>query len=109
MYKKINEFANYLMENSKKWNKPTFVYEQYHKHIVECKQLRESDDRHLQAELLDKAIIACIGKKLKITDEDFVELKQHLCDYGVVEFSSVEGLFEYRKKKFLSKLNLNGG
>ena len=109
MYTNINELANYLMENSKKWNKPTFVYEQYHKHIVECKQLHESNDKHLQAELLDKAIIACVGKKLKITDEDFIELKQHLCDYGVVEFSSAEGLFEYRKKKFLSKLNLNGG
>lgn len=109
MYKRINEFADYLMANSKKWNKPTFVYEQYNKHMVECKKLRKSNDKHLQAELLDKAIIACIGKKLKIIDEDFLELKQHLCDYGVVEFSSVEELFEYRKNKFLSKLNLNGG
>ena len=109
MYKKINEFADYLMVNSKKWNKSTFVYEQYCKHIVECKELRKSNDKHLQAELLDKAIIACIGKKLKITDEDFLELKEHLCDYGVIEFSSVEGLFEYRKNKFLSKLNLNRG
>lgn len=113
MYKKINELANYLMENSKKWNKKGFVLEQYTNHIEECSELSKSQDEHLQAELLDKAIIACIGNKLNMMsieyERDMLELKKHICDYGIIEFKTIEELFQRRKEKFLSKLNLNGG
>lgn len=113
MIKEVEEFAEFLMNNSKKWNKKKFVLEQYISHIEECNELRICGDNHLQSELLDKMIIGMVGRKIGINiieyEEDLIEFKSHICNYGILEFKTLDDLFDRRKVKFLSKLNLNGG
>lgn len=106
----IKGFASYLMANSKKWNDKEFVQEQYDNHILECMDLRNACDPHLQAELLDKAIISAVMDKLGMfcIGGNIIEFERSVRD-GVVEFETLQELLLARKEKFLSKINLNGG
>ena len=105
----VRKFAWYLMANCKEWNNCEWVKGQYIHHINECEELAEIGDKHLQAELLDKAIISCIGYILEITAEDFSELTENIKEKGIIEFSNIEEMILVRKSKFLSKLDMNGG
>ena len=106
----IRGFASYLMANSKKWNNKEFVQEQYDNHVVECMDLRNACDTHLQAELLDKAIISAVMNKLGMfcIGDNIVEFERSVKD-EIVEFETLQELLLARKEKFLSKINLNGG
>lgn len=106
----IRGFASYLMENSKKWNDKKFVQKQYDNHVVECLDLKNACNPHLQAELLDKAIIFVVMSKLNMDciGNDIIEFEKSV-EHGINEFETLSKLLLARKEKFLSKLNLNGG
>lgn len=104
----IDAFAEYLMANADKWNNVLWVIGQHSNHVEECTELRRANDTHLQAELLDKAIIAAVLVKLGVAmpSDDLQELADDLSVNGVVEYMDVRDLVEKRQEKFISKINL---
>ena len=95
-----------------KWKDKEWVQNQYVHHISETTELRNKKDPHLQAELLDKAIIAGCLYKIDASNIDKLnnsidDLKSDIVKNGTVEFATYDELLKARKDKFISKLHMN--
>lgn len=110
----INDISKFTDElrSTDKWKNEEWVLGQYNHHIEECDDLRKRNDVHLQAELLDKAIIGnCL---LKINSEKHLdewnialsELRISIDKNIFPEYKSYNGLMAARFQKFRDKLHL---
>ena len=109
---KILIFVDEHLRTVDKWKDKDWLMGEYKHHIEETNMLRKKKHPHLQAELLDKAIISgCLYRiypgNIHYLDNSIKELSDDIMKNGFVEFPTFDELFESRKEKFLSKLNLN--
>ena len=110
----IKIFSYHLKSSAPKWSNLEWVKGQYQSHIDEVKELEDANDIHLQAEMVDKAIIAhCLynidpsSKSYEtnmINDIDLIKI--HTMKNGVVEYGTYANLIQTRFDKFDSKLHL---